>query len=99
MVHYHDIGGHNNGPVDVSDPPWEPWEIKTEAIRNLMGDPFRRLCSLDELRFSYESYGEDLYKGLSFYARRCEAMIQVLERKGVITRDELHGAMSHRGDS
>lgn len=69
--------------------PWTEWEKRVEAIRNLMGDSTRRLVSLDEMRRGFESFGIEKYKALSFYRRRIEAMIDILEEKGVLTREEL----------
>ena len=54
-----------------------------------MGDSTRRLVSLDEMRRGFESFGIEKYKALSFYRRRIEAMIDILEEKGVLTREEL----------
>jgi len=89
MRGYHDIGGDSAGPIDKAEPPWLYWEKKVEAIRMLLGDATRRLVSLDELRHGFESFGIEKYEAYSFYRRRLEAMIDTLEIKGVLTRDEL----------
>ncbi len=86
---YHDIGGDPAGPIPKEQLPWLHWEKQTEAIRSILGDGSRRMVSLDELRFGFESFGADKYRTLSFYRRRLEAMLDVLEKKGVLTRAEV----------
>jgi hypothetical protein len=89
MRGYHDIGGKDAGPIDLTELPWQHWEKQVEAIRNLLGDATRRVMSLDELRLGFESFGEDKYRRYSFYRRRLEAMIDTLEKKGLLTRAEV----------
>jgi hypothetical protein len=75
--------------------PWLDWEKRVEAIRNLLGDSTRRVISLDEMRRGFESFGPEKYRTLSFYRRRLEAMIDILEEKGVLTRAELAAAVEN----
>jgi nitrile hydratase subunit beta len=89
MRGYHDIGGDHAGPVPKVELPWQHWEKKVEAIRNLLGDATRRVISLDELRLAFETFGIEKYRKLSFYRRRLEAMIDTLEKKGLVSREEL----------
>jgi hypothetical protein len=93
MRGYHDIGGEHAGPIEKIELPWQHWEKQVEAIRNLLGDATRRVLSLDELRLGFESFGEDKYQRYSFYRRRLEAMIDTLEKKGLITRAEVMQAL------
>lgn len=93
MRGYHDIGGDPAGPVPKVELTWLDWEKRVEAIRNLLGDSTRRLVSLDEMRRGFESFGIEKYKALSFYRRRIEAMIDILEQKGVLTRAELDAVL------
>jgi len=86
---YHDIGGAAAGPIDRVELPWQHWEKQVEAMRNLLGDATRRVLSLDELRLGFESFGADKYQRYSFYRRRLEAMIDTLEKKGLLTREEV----------
>jgi hypothetical protein len=72
---------------------WHDWEKRVEAIRNLLGDSTRRLVSLDEMRRGFESFGMDKYQALSFYRRRLEAMLDILEEKAVLTRAEVQAAL------
>ena len=86
---YHDIGGDPAGPIPKEQLPWLHWEKQVEAIRTVIGDATRRLVSLDEMRDGFESFGADKYRSLSFYRRRLESMLDILERKGVVTRAEV----------
>ncbi|MFY7855370.1 MAG: hypothetical protein ACOVQT_04465 [Rubrivivax sp.] len=88
MSGYHDIGGLPAGPIPRVELPFQHWEKQAEAIRNLLGDGSRRLVSLDEIRHGFESFGLDKYQAFSFYRRRLEAMIDTLESKGLLTREE-----------
>ncbi len=88
MSGYHDIGGHPSGPIPMKEIPFQHWEKQAEAIRNLLSDGSRRMLSLDEIRLGFESFGLDKYQKYSFYRRRLEAMIDTLEKKGLITREE-----------
>lgn len=89
MRGYHDIGGDPAGPIPKEQLPWQHWEKQVEAIRSILGDGSRRLVSLDELRHGFESFGADKYRTLSFYRRRLDSMLDILERKGVVSRDEV----------
>ena len=89
MRGYHDIGGDPAGPIPKEQLPWQHWEKQVEAMRSILGDGSRRLVSLDELRHGFESFGAEKYRLLSFYRRRLEAMLDILEKKGVVTRDEV----------
>lgn len=88
MSGYHDIGGLPAGPIPRVELPFQHWEKQAEAIRNLLGDGSRRLVSLDEIRRGFESFGLEKYQAYSFYRRRLEAMIDTLEAKGLLTREE-----------
>lgn len=96
MRGYHDIGGRCSGPIDRTELPWQEWEQRVEAIRNLLGDATRRVMSLDEVRHGFESFGEDKYMRWSFYRRRLEAMIDTLEHKGLVTRAEIDALVAQR---
>ncbi len=94
MSGYHDIGGHAAGPIVKTELPFQHWEKQAEAIRNLLGDNSRRVVSLDEIRLGFESFGLEKYQAFSFYRRRLEALIDTLEKKGLITRSEFEQELS-----
>jgi hypothetical protein len=93
---YHDIGGLPAARLVATDEPWLFWEKQAEAIRSLLGESARRLASLDEIRHSFETMGEDLYRQLTFYERRLEALVLILERKGILSRSELETKIKNR---
>ena len=99
MRGYHDIGGDEAGPIPKEDLPWLYWKKKAEALRNLVGDATRRIVSLDELRYGFESFGIEKYNKYSFYRRRLEALVDTLEAKGVLTRDELEDELRRLRES
>ena len=89
---YHDIGGAPAGPVEKREVPPSDWGILSEALRNAMHRRHRNI-SLDELRRTFETMGEDLYASLGFYERRTEALARMLEEKGVLTRAAIEARM------
>jgi hypothetical protein len=84
---YHDIGGLTAGEIDPAEEPIEFWHKQNEAMRGLLGDPLRRMLTVDEVRRAFESFGEEKYNTLSFYERRLEAMLDILTEKGLIDRE------------
>mgnify|MGYP003344808251 CR=1 FL=1 len=91
---YHDIGGRPAGRFLPTEEPWHFWEKQAEAIRNLLGEGARRMASLDEIRRGFETMGEDLYGRLTFYERRLEALVRILEEKGVVSRADLEARVA-----
>ena len=79
MRGYHDIGGLPAGRVRKVPETLEGWEPQAEIVRNLLADAGRRMTYIDELRRAYESFGAEKYKTLSFYERRVEALLYLLE--------------------
>lgn len=98
MRGYHDVGGDQAGPIPGGERPWLHWEKRVEAVRGLLGDATRRLVSLDEIRWAVESFGEEKYTAYPYYRRRLEALIDVLEMKGVMTRAELEAELERLRD-
>jgi hypothetical protein len=94
MSGYHDIGGLSAGAIPRVEIPFQHWEKQAEAIRNLLGDGSRRLVSLDEIRLGFESFGLAKYQEYSFYRRRIEAMIDTLEKKGLVSREEFEAELA-----
>ena len=89
MRGYHDIGGRPAGRVRKAPETFEGWEPQAEIVRNLLADAGRRMTYIDELRRAYESFGAEKYKALSFYERRVEALLYLLEEKSIVSREEL----------
>jgi nitrile hydratase len=85
---YHDIGGRIHSPgwgdagaIDRSERALFHWERQCAAMRVLLGA--QGLVPLDELRDTFESFGEALYNDLSFFERMLTSMTMILQRKQV----------------
>jgi len=91
---YHDIGGLEAEPIDQSEHVLEPWEKRVDAMRMLLGDNKRNILRADGLRHAIETMGEDLYLELSYYERWMAAIMNVVDQRGVVTRDELFARMA-----
>jgi len=85
---YHDIGGRIHSPgwgdagaIDRSERVLFHWERQCAAMRVLLGA--QGLVPLDELRDTFESFGEALYNDLSFFERMLTSMTMILQRKQV----------------
>lgn len=86
---YHDVGGRvdtpdwgDAGPIDRRERTLFQWERQCAAIRVLLGA--QGIVPLDELRDGFESFGETLYRDLSFFERMLTSMLGILDRKGVV---------------
>jgi nitrile hydratase len=86
---YHDIGGLAEGPIDIRTRDLFFWEKQIAAMRVLLGDPARGLVPLDELRLTFETFGEKLYRTLGFFERMLESTVRILEKRGLATRVDL----------
>lgn len=96
-VRYHDIGGRleadgHAGPIDRSERPLFQWERQCAAMRVLLGA--QGLVPLDELRHTFETFGEALYHELSFFERMLTSMTLILQRKQVIDGVQLDATIT-----
>lgn len=86
----HDMGGMEASPVMSDEHAAEPWaKMITSLAAALREDDLMRI---DELRRALEDLPEDVYKQ-DYFERWSEAMINLLEEKGFLTRDEVMGKM------
>ena len=86
----HDMGGMEAGPVMSDERAAEPWaKMITSLAAALREDDLMRI---DELRRALEDLSEDVYKQ-DYFERWSEAMINLLEEKGLLTREEVMGKM------
>lgn len=83
----HDLGGLLDEPFNVDEHDYLPWEKRVHALRELLAK--KELMSVDQLRRSVESLGEEKYKRLTYYEQWIWAMAQVMLERGIITDDEL----------
>jgi nitrile hydratase subunit alpha len=94
---YHDVGGRidspgwgESGPIDRSERPLFHWERQIAALRVMLGA--QGLVPLDELRDTFESFGETLYNELSFFERMLSSTTLILQRKQIVDAAELDAA-------
>jgi hypothetical protein len=64
----------------------------SEALRNAIQQKHRSL-TLDELRRTFETMGEELYNSLGFYERRVAAFARLLDEKGIVSFAETQRRM------
>jgi hypothetical protein len=84
-----DVGGLPAGEVPREDRPPVFWQRQMIATFNLLRDEKRRIANLDEIRRTVEEFTADDYNRLGFYERRLEGIINLLEEKGILTRQEV----------
>lgn len=99
MQRQHDMGGMPAGPIDTEEHAAEPWAKLITSLAGAMRE--KDLMRIDELRRALEDLPEDVY-AQPYFERWSEAMINLLEEKGVITRaevlqrmDDIKAALEH----
>jgi nitrile hydratase subunit beta len=84
----HDRGGWPNaGPIDRKEHAYTMWEMRTDAIRGVLGA--KQIIRTDELRRAIESIEPAQYERLSYYERWIVAIEALLIEKGLLTREEI----------
>jgi len=91
---HHDMGGLEDGPVEIKEHASEPWEKRVDAIRSLLSDNQRNMLSVDELRRAIEDLGAEAYDRYNYYERWISAMTNILLEKKVLGVDELGRKMA-----
>ncbi len=86
------MGGLEGDPIDFVDHDAEPWQKMVTAMRAALGDEPYRLMRVDELRRAIEDLDADEYD-LPYFERWAEAMINLMEEKDLMTRDEVTARM------
>ncbi len=86
----HDMGGMDAGPVEIRAHEAEPWAKTLPAIAGALraDDPLR----IDELRRALEDLPGEVY-AQDYFERWSEAMVNLLEEKGLLTRSEVESRM------
>ncbi|CAN0529563.1 unnamed protein product [Laminaria digitata] len=86
----HDMGGMEAGPIESDEHAAEPWAKMMTSLAAALRD--YDIMRIDELRRALEDLPEDIYKQ-EYFERWSEAMVNLLEEKGLLTRDEVIGKM------
>ena len=91
MRRYHDLGGEPDGPIERVDHNAEPWE---KMITALWGAARARgITNLDEMRRLVEDLPPDVYDR-GYNQCRAEAMRNILDERGLITKEEVARRMA-----
>lgn len=90
MQRQHDMGGMKAGPVETADHAAEPWAKLVTSLRAAMGD--HDLMRVDELRRALEELPPETY-AQDYFERWSEAMVDLMEEKGLMTRAEILARM------
>ncbi len=88
------MGGLPAGAIDRAGHDVAPWEKRTDAILRLLGEPKRRIMTVDELRRGIEELGPGAYDRLDYYQRWIASIANILIEKGVIGVDGLGRRMA-----
>ena len=86
----HDMGGMDAGPITDSVHDAEPWAKMITSLAAAMRE--HDIMRIDELRRALEDLPPEIYEK-DYFERWSEAMINLLEEKGVFTRDEVLSRM------
>jgi hypothetical protein len=86
----HDMGGMDAGTVEASAHEAEPWAKMITSLAAAMRD--HDIMRIDELRRALEDLPPDVYEQ-DYFERWSEAMVNLLEEKGLLSRDEVMSRM------
>lgn len=86
----HDMGGMEAGPLEIGSHAAEPWAKTITALAAAMRE--RDTMRIDELRRALEDLPTDVY-AQDYFERWSEAMVNLLEEKGLMTRAEVEERM------
>ena len=86
----HDMGGMDADPIENSAHEAEPWAKMVTSLAAAMRE--HDIMRIDELRRALEDLPSKIYEQ-DYFERWCEAMVNLLEEKGVFTRKEVLSRM------
>lgn len=90
MQRQHDMGGMEAGPIESNEHPTEPWAKTITSVAAALRE--KDLMRIDELRRALEDLPADVY-AQDYFERWSEAMVNLLEEKGVLSRSEVEARM------
>ncbi len=86
----HDMGGMDAGPVEIREHEAEPWAKTITALAGALRED--DTMRIDELRRALEDLPGEVY-AQDYFERWSEAMVNLLEEKGLLTRSEVESRM------
>ena len=92
MQRQHDMGGMEAGPIESHEHPTEPWAKMITSVAAALRE--KDLMRIDELRRALEDLPADVY-AQDYFERWSEAMVNLLEEKGVLSRSEVEARMKN----
>ena len=84
---WHDMGGLEAGPVDLSEHDYALWEKRIDAIMVLCSA--KGHFTVDGLRRALEDMGREAFETMTYYERWVAAVNENLVEAGVYTLEEL----------
>lgn len=89
-----DVGGLPAGPVSPGAHELENWERLITALVSTVGPAAKKITTIDEFRRSREDIDRDFYNTLTYFELWAEGFINLMEEKGVLTRNEVEARMA-----
>ena len=88
---WHDMGGLEAGPVDMTEHDHALWEKRVDALRQIANDA--GYFTVDGLRRSLEDMGEQAFETMTYYERWMASTTQNLIASGAFSIEELNAKM------
>jgi hypothetical protein len=85
----HDLGGLTLGPVDLHEHPRTFYEMRVDALLQVLVKPATAAFKVDALRRAIECYAATEYQNLSYYDRWLGAIRTLLVEQQVLTDTEI----------
>ena len=89
---WHDMGGREAGPVEISEHDHALWEKRVDALRQIAST--RGYFTVDGLRRALEDMGPEAFETMTYYERWIAATTQNLIAAGAFTVAELNARMA-----
>ena len=89
----HDVGGLDFGAIDRSEHDLALWEKRVDAMMILLYSK-QGLWTVDAMRRTIESYGEQAYDDTEYYEKWMRAMRNLLVEQEVLGKAEIEAAMA-----
>ncbi len=84
-----DLGGLPAGPIGPRGHEPEPWELLITALVSTVGPSRAKINTVDEFRRAREDLEPDFYASLTYFELWAQGFVNLMEEKGVLTRDEV----------
>ena len=89
-----DVGGMPAGPVKTGSHELDGWEKLITALVSSVGPGGRKITTIDEFRRAREDIDADFYNSLTYFELWAEGFVNLMQEKGVLTRNEVESRMA-----